>query len=170
VWPEAWTRLGTRLGLVNLGAAATDRIFGGIDRAASRQIHAGVELVVAREDSCLQSFQAARRQGAVCLYSLPTAYYRTVRSIMEREEAEFPGAWPGLNLEEEYRPTRNRRKDAELAAADHVLVPSAFVGASLARAGLTPERSVLSPLAVSPGPKARRMTRHGSASSCTLEI
>jgi glycosyltransferase involved in cell wall biosynthesis len=153
VWPEAWSRLGTRLGLVRAGPAAADLTFAGVDRAASRQLPEAVGLVLGREDSCLRTFRAARNRGAVCLYGLPTAYYRAVRSIMEREAAEFPGAWPGLDWDEEYRPARNRRKDAELAAADHVLVPSAFAAASLADAGVPPQQVSTIPFGCQPQPE-----------------
>src|SRR5205085_1674535 len=128
--------LGQRLGLVKPGPRATDRYLAGIDRAASRQVHAGVRLVIGREDSCLRTFGAAKQQGGGCLYDLPTAHHVTVRAIMGHEEEEFPGASLRYDRAEEYSPARNARKERELAAADHVLMPSAFVRASLLAAGV----------------------------------
>jgi glycosyltransferase involved in cell wall biosynthesis len=148
--PELWTRLGTRLHLVTPGPRATDRYLGEIDRAASRQVHAGVRLVIGREDSCLRTFGVAKRQGARCLYDLPTAHHAAVRAIMSREEEEFPGASLGYNRTEEYSPARNARKDRELAAADHVLVPSAFVRASVLAAGVAAERVTVIPFGCQP--------------------
>jgi alpha-maltose-1-phosphate synthase len=156
VWPELWTRLGKRLGLLDSGSDTADRYLDRIDRAASRRLKSRTQVVVGREDCCLQSFRAARRFGARCLYDLPTTHYQTVRAIMEREHAEFPDAEVEQPWVKEYSPARNSRKDAELAAADQLLVPSQFVRQSLVRAGVAPERISVIPFGCEPVPALAR--------------
>jgi glycosyltransferase involved in cell wall biosynthesis len=168
--PELWTRLGTRLHLVKPGPRATDRYLAEIDRAASRQVHARVRLVIGREDSCLRTFGAAKRQGAGCLYDLPTAHHATVRAIMSREEKEFPGASLGYNRAEEYSAARNARKDRELAAVDHVLVPSAFVRASVLAAGVAAERVTVIPFGCQPLDDGAAVGNRGGRSPVLLYV
>jgi len=120
--------------------AMTDAWFGAIDRAAARHIQPSIRLTIGREDACLASFTAAKASGSLCLYVLPTAYYATVRQVMEREHAEFPGAAIQSCLSDEYEIGRCQRKDTEVAAADRILVPSQFVVDSLLAAGIPPTR------------------------------
>jgi glycosyltransferase involved in cell wall biosynthesis len=149
-WPELSVRLAGRLRLLPSGPSATDRYLGQIDRAASRHVKPAIKLVIGREDGCLRTFEAAKRVGATCLYDLPTTYYAKVRAIMEREALEFPGASSQDGWEQEYRPARNDRKDSELRAADHVLVPSQFVRTSLIDAGIPADRISAIPFGCQP--------------------
>ena len=149
-WPELSTRLGGRLRLLQRGPKATDRYLGRIDHEASRLVRSSIKLVIAREDSCLRTFEAAKRVGAMCLYDLPTTYYAKVRAIMEREALEFPGASLEDSWEQEYKQERNDRKDAELMAANHVLVPSQFARTSLIDAGVPVERITAIPFGCQP--------------------
>jgi glycosyltransferase involved in cell wall biosynthesis len=128
-----------------------DGFLGSVDCEARRQIHPGVRLVLAGEDACLASFKQARRVHGLCLYDLPIAHYATARRIMACEEAEFPGAAIESELNaQEYRQHRNLRKDRELAAADHALVPSNFVSESLQAAGMRADAIVRIPYGCEP--------------------
>jgi glycosyltransferase involved in cell wall biosynthesis len=95
----------------------------------------------------LSSFRRAKRLGASTIYELPIAHYRTVRNIMQREEAEFPGICRGQNLAHDFAPGHVAHKEAELEAADHVIVPSGFVEQSLIHAGFPADAITVLPSA-----------------------
>jgi glycosyltransferase involved in cell wall biosynthesis len=121
------------LALTQSRTRATDRSFAFLDRRASRRITQTVSAVFAREDCCLQTFRRARQVGVATIYQLPTAYWRTVHEIMQRELAEFPNICKAASETNEFAEQRTTRKDAELDSADHVLCPSTFVQESLMR-------------------------------------
>jgi glycosyltransferase involved in cell wall biosynthesis len=151
-WGEIGRQIRSQVWSRVRGPVASDAYLGAVDRKAGRRVCPGVRLVVAREDACLASFQVAHRTGGLCLYDLPTTHYATVRRIMAREEAEFPGAsLPYEAHAQEYMPERNNRKDQELATADHVLVPSSFARTSLIAAGVSRERISVIPFGCQPG-------------------
>ncbi len=105
-----------------------DYIFSAIDRVAARRyIDARTALVLGREDGCLASFRRARQVGATTVYDLPIAHYQTVREILEREEAEFPGIGTAPGTRALFAADRIEHKEEELRAADPVAVASAFV-------------------------------------------
>jgi len=88
---------------------------------------------LAREDCCLQTFRRAKQAGITTIYQLPTAYWRLVRELMQRELEEFPDICRAASDPKDFAAERTRRKDAELECADHVLCPSTFVRESLVR-------------------------------------
>jgi glycosyltransferase involved in cell wall biosynthesis len=115
--------------------SAVDCSFSVVDRIASRRVRAGLGAVMAREDSAIASFQRARELGVKRIYSLPTAYWGTVRRLMERDEEEFPGICRAASDEARDAGRRWQRKDEELRMADFILAPSTFVQRSVADAG-----------------------------------
>ncbi len=133
LFPETFYGTGRRLPLVR--RLAIFRHFfhhDFIDRfAANRVLDADTRLVVGREDGVLHSFRRAKQLGAHTVYDLPTAHYRTVRRILEREEGEFPGVCQQPGVCKVFTPARIEHKEAELAVADHVIVGSEFVRRSL---------------------------------------
>ena len=139
-WPELAHRLAVRCHLRTPGPAATDAWFAAVDRNAARRVRPGDTLVLAREDACLRSFAAAHRVGATTVYDLPIPHHAVMRRCLEREAAEFPGADSDFDPNREYPSERTRRKDAELAAADVILVASDFVREGLVERGVDPGR------------------------------
>jgi glycosyltransferase involved in cell wall biosynthesis len=121
------------LALTQSRTRATDQSFAFLDRWAVRRITRTVSAVFAREDCCLQTFHHAKQAGITTIYQLPTAYWRTVHEIMQRELAEFPNICRAASDPYEFAEQRTTRKDAELDSADHVLCPSTFVRESLMR-------------------------------------
>lgn len=115
--------------------AAMDRSFSWLDRQAERLLTEATGAVLAREDACQVVFARARQRGIATLYQLPTAFYQTVRELMDRETALFPGACASSAETHEYGAARCERKDRELALADRVLCHCAFVRQSVERAG-----------------------------------
>ncbi len=119
------------LALTRSRLRSTDASFAFLDRVAARRINPSIGVVLAREDCCLQTFRRARQAGIPTIYQLPTAYWRLVRQLMEREHAEFPNICQVAADANDFASERTDRKDAELECADHVLCPSSFVRESL---------------------------------------
>lgn len=113
---------------------ALDCSFSVVDRIASHRLRKDLAGVMAREDSAIASFRRATELGLKKIYALPTAYWGTVRRLMEQEEQEFPQICRAAMDEAREAKHRLERKDTELALADFVLAPSRFVAASLAEA------------------------------------
>jgi glycosyltransferase involved in cell wall biosynthesis len=86
--------------------------------------------VYAYEDCALESFRAGRLRGAHCIYELPIGYVRSWLAVLTEEIAREP-FWGQTIDTNAYSEARLKRKDAELAAADAVIVPSEFVARSL---------------------------------------
>ncbi|MEB3302419.1 MAG: glycosyltransferase family 4 protein [Cyanobacteriota bacterium] len=114
------------------GWLSVDRIYHHLDRAAARSVSAGhrrndgVKLVYAYEDGALASFQAAHGRGLTTVYELPIGYWRYARAIFAEEADRRPSWAPTLEGLAD-SPAKLARKDAELAAAHQVIVPSRFV-------------------------------------------
>jgi len=113
---------------------AVDYSFSVVDRIASRRLRKELAAVLAREDSAIASFRRATELGLKKIYALPTAYWGTVRRLMEQEEQEFAQICRAAIDEAREAHDRLERKDAELGMADFVLAPSRFVAESLAEA------------------------------------
>jgi starch synthase len=110
---------------------ATDRSFAVLDHFAAKRIGRSIGAVFAREDCCLETFRRAKQAGVTTIYQLPTAYWRSVHEIMQRELAKFPNICKAASDPNEFTEQRTTRKDAELDSTDQVLCPSIFVRESL---------------------------------------
>lgn len=144
-WREAGRLLAARLpGLAALarhetGSCSVDAVFHDLDRATARRVAAlvrgGSDLrgVYAYEDGALATFQAARAAGLRCIYDLPIGYWRVAQRLFA-EEAERVPEWAATLTGRDDGAEKLARKDAEIAAADLVVVASAFTRQTLAEA------------------------------------
>lgn len=114
------------------GWASVDRVYHAVDAAVARRIERGaaVEAVYAYEDGALESFRVAKARGIRRIYELPIGYWRTHRRLCE-EEARLHPEWAHTWHASLDSDAKVARKDAELALASHVIVPSRFVAESL---------------------------------------
>lgn len=128
---ELGRMLAPRAGLPSLvrhetGPLSVDAVYRSLDRRVSRRLGAApFRAVYAYEDGARDSFAAAGRRGLLRIYDLPIGYWRAARAILT-EEAEREPEWAATlngNLDS---PGKTERKDAELHAADLVLVASSF--------------------------------------------
>lgn len=123
-----------RLNRHETGWACVDQVYEDLDRVVARSLptpqNAAVRAVYAYEDGALQSFRAARRCGMTCLYDLPIAHWRTLRSVLA-EEAERKPEWAATMTGLQDSARKLERKDQELALADRVIVASSFTRRSL---------------------------------------
>jgi starch synthase len=139
-WREAGRLLFQQLGLQFLtrpetGAFSMDAVYLSLDRHVARRLQNSGHLkaVYAYDGGAFESFRAARARQLKCIYEHPIVYWREARRY-QLEEAELHPEWKptlGAILDSE---EKQARKDAELALADLVIVPSTFSKNSLDQA------------------------------------
>lgn len=115
------------------GWASIDAVYHAVDRAVAKRIRArsaAISSVHSYEDGALETFNAARDRGISCIYELPIGYWRTHRRLCE-EEALFQPGWSHTWHASLDSTIKVKRKDKELALANHIIVPSQFVADSL---------------------------------------
>ncbi len=140
LWREAGRLLSQQLGLRSLtrgetGIFSVDAVYFALDRHVARCLSKsrGIKAVYAYDNGALESFRAARSRGLKCIYEHPIVYWREVRRY-QQEEAELHPEWkPTLGALQDSE-EKLARKDAELALADVVIVPSTFSKNSLNQA------------------------------------
>lgn len=136
-----------RLGLTKLGLAQDSsdetsfaspyRVARELDRAVAKRIANGAitaDAVYSYELCARHVFEAARQRSMKRFYELPTAYWRFVRDLLETER-ELQPAWASTIKALSDSPAIRAQKDDELAAANHIVVPSDFVRSTLAAHG-----------------------------------
>jgi alpha-maltose-1-phosphate synthase len=139
-WREAARLFSNQLGLHSLtrgktGILSMDAVYRSFDRRVAKRLLSSnrVDCVYAYDNGALESFRAAGSRGLKCIYEHPIVYWREARRY-QQEEAELHPEWKStlgaLNDSEE----KLARKDAELALADIVIVPSTFSKNSLKHA------------------------------------
>lgn len=133
--------LASRVGLSALtrhetGAFCVDRVYHQVDAAVAVALRHAVarsqapSLVYAYEDGALATFEEAQKHGIKAVYELPIGYWRFARRLFT-EEADRRPAWaPTLDGLAD-SPSKLARKDAELALAQQIVVPSTFVQRTL---------------------------------------
>lgn len=139
-WREAGRLLSQQLGLRFLtrpetGIFSMDAVYRALDRHVARRVSAstGIKAVYGYDGGAVESFRAAKERGLRCIYEHPIVYWREVRRYQE-EEAELHPEWKPTLTALQDSEAKLARKDAELALADVVIVPSAFAKESLEQA------------------------------------
>jgi alpha-maltose-1-phosphate synthase len=117
------------------GPLSIDGVYRHFDRQLARRISQLKELraVYLYEDAARYSFEVATRLGVSCIYDLPIGHWNSARKIYEEERELQPGWSPTLTGLKDSS-SKRRRKDEELALADLVIVPSAYVRETLIQA------------------------------------
>jgi glycosyltransferase involved in cell wall biosynthesis len=136
-WRELVRLLAARKGWRNLtrhetGPFCMDAICAALDRSVARSVAQGPapDAVYAYDDCAIESFRIARQRGAASIYELPIGYLRVWRDL-RNEEIEREPLWGQSIAAGADSEAKLARKDAEIAAADRVIVPSRFVADSL---------------------------------------
>ena len=132
-------------------SAYAHRVFHLFDAWAARRVEAlRPDVVVAYENSAMQTFEAARRIGARCVLDAPAVHRATAAALL--------GLQP-----DPYLACIDARKDREVELADLVITCSEFAAQTYAQAGV-PEAK-LRPILLGaslPGDVQRRRTRAGT--------
>ncbi|KAF2328703.1 glycosyltransferase family 4 protein [Flavobacterium ginsenosidimutans] len=90
----------------------------------------GLSGVYAFEDGALSTFEEAKQLGLYCIYDLPIGYWKSARSLMQKEfeiNPDWSSTLTGFNDSSK----KLRKKDKELALADVIFVASSFTKKTL---------------------------------------
>ena len=112
-----------------------DRVYAALDRQVARGHLQGIDAVYAYEDGAATTFQAAKQQGILCLYDLPTPFYSTSRDIQAEEAERFPDLASTLQILREPA-WKLARKEREVELADRIFVASSMTKQSLLDIGV----------------------------------
>lgn len=131
------TGLSSSLGLGSQGPVAW--VYNSLDRQVARHHLYNLNAIYAYEDVAATTFEAAKTQGILCLYDLPTPFYLMKRDIYAEESKLFPELAPFLETSDE--PIwKIKRKEREAELADHIFVASSITKRSLLDIGIPSER------------------------------
>ncbi|MDX2257896.1 MAG: glycosyltransferase family 4 protein [Hyphomicrobiaceae bacterium] len=127
-------RIGERLLPAGPANAASHRLDHAFDAWAARRISSLCPtMVVAYENTAFETFKAARRAGAICVLDAASIHHRSMKSLSEGAVPANPD-WI------------NRRKDEEIALADHILVCSEFAAETYRQHGVAASHVTACPL------------------------
>jgi len=90
----------------------------------------GIKAVYAYEDGALATFTKAKQLGLCCIYDLPIGYWKSARSLMQKEfeiNPDWSSTLTGFNDSSK----KLDKKDQELALADVIFVASSFTKKTL---------------------------------------
>ncbi|MCC5657836.1 glycosyltransferase family 4 protein [Nostoc sp. XA010] len=121
-----------------------DWVYASLDRHVAKHHLQGLAAVYAYEDGAATTFEAAKQQGILCLYDLPILFYRMAREIQQEEVERFPALSASLQAVRE-PDWKLRRKEQEVALADHIFVASSITQQSLLREGVSPDKITVIP-------------------------
>jgi starch synthase len=134
---ESTRLLAPRIGLPRLrahekGWASTDKVYAAVDRAAARRTTSDSTLsaTYCYEDGAQKTFEAAAAKGMRRVYELPIGYWRAHRRLCSAEAGAQP-RWSGTWMASADSDDKLARKDAEIALATDIIVPSRFVADTL---------------------------------------
>lgn len=117
------------------------------DRAAARRLGQDCGAVIAASTAARRTLAGARRAGAVAILDYPIAHHDIVDRLMADEARLQPRFADTLQyLAQSAR--RHRQLDAEIAAADRIIVLSSFAYGSFVDAGVPEDKLALIPLGV----------------------
>lgn len=90
----------------------------------------GIKGVYAYEDGALVTFTKAKQLGLYCIYDLPIGYWKSARSLMQKE-FEINPEWSRTLTGFSDSSNKLNKKDQELALADVIFVASSFTKKTL---------------------------------------
>ena len=111
------------------GIFCVDKVYRDLDSHVSKKLNNNIA-VYAYEDGACESFKRARSQGIICLYDLPTGYWRAHTKLLEKERIERP-EWEMTLTSFKDSEIKLQRKDEELSMADAIFVASNFTKKTL---------------------------------------
>lgn len=115
------------------GWASVDSVSRDFDDRVARCIRmgkVGASAIYAYEYAALRAFEAAGKIGMRRFYELPIGYWRAGLKVMSEERERNP-EWAATMQILRDSTEKQERKDSEVRAADHIIVPSDFVRQTL---------------------------------------
>jgi alpha-maltose-1-phosphate synthase len=130
---------------IGLGSQSlVDWVYASLDSHVAKHHLQGLAAVYAYEDGAATTFEVAKQQGILCLYDLPILFYRMAREIQQEEAERFPALSSSLQAVQEPE-WKLRRKEQEIALADHIFVASSITQQSLLKEGVSPNKITVIP-------------------------
>lgn len=147
-WQEVWRIFLVKSGLSRRVGLRTeelvDWVYASLDHHVAQHHLDGLTAVYAYEDGAAKTFEVAKQRGILCFYDLPILFYRTVREILQEESERFPELASAFQAIRESE-WKLRRKEQEIALADHIFVASSITQQSLLREKIDPDRITVIP-------------------------
>jgi glycosyltransferase involved in cell wall biosynthesis len=136
------------------GWASIDRVWTGLDEVAAKYLCENCERlkihgVYAYEDCAVRLFESAHELGLRRVYDLPIAYWQTAQRLLREEAQRYPEWEPTLGGTRDSE-EKLARKTRELALAEIVICPSAFVLDSLPEQTRRTKKCVVAPFGSPP--------------------
>lgn len=131
--------LSPKLGLKSLskhetGLFSVDAVYQNLDKKVAltlkKESRNGLDAIYAYEDGAYNSFKVAKENNITCLYDLPIGYWKTARKLLKKEMEVWP-EWKATLHGFKDSDKKLKRKDMELALADHIFVASSFTAKTL---------------------------------------
>lgn len=118
-----------------VGKFSIDAVYQNLDKIVAKALannnsNNKYNAVYAYEDGALNSFKSAAQNGIKCLYDLPIGYWKAARVLMAEEIQKRPD-WAATLSGFSDSELKTKRKDEELALADHIFVASSFTAQTL---------------------------------------
>lgn len=117
------------------------------DRGTAELVRAGDLAVIGAQGAAARTLDAARRVGVPAILDYPIAHHEVARRLLQDEARRVP-EFSGTLQYSEFHPRLRATFEAEIAAADRILVLSTFARDSFIEAGVDPSRLVVTPLGV----------------------
>ena len=117
------------------------------DRRLARHVRRGDSGVVVAWGAALATLERARELGVPSYLDYPIAHHAVAAAILAEEALLVPAFAATLQFHD-LPESQRARLDAEIAAADRVIVLSSFQKRTFVEAGVDPERLLLVPLGV----------------------
>lgn len=112
-----------------------DWVLNSLDHHVAHHHLKKVDAIYAYEDEAATTFQIAKNRGIICLYDLPSVFYKVRQDIEQTEAEEHPYLIPALQTIQE-PDWKLERKEREIALADHIFVASSLGKKFLIEAGI----------------------------------
>lgn len=116
-----------------VGVASVDNIYITTDKNAAKYLDKNskdIKAVYCYEDGALETFKIAKKHGIICIYELPTGYWRSLHSLNKEENEnnkEWSFSWSAIKDSNQ----KLLKKDEELMLADVIFVASNFTKETL---------------------------------------
>jgi glycosyltransferase involved in cell wall biosynthesis len=114
------------------GKFCSDQVARYIDKRIANYLHKHLDVsgVYAYEDVAFSVFLEAKNSGIICLYDLPTGYWRAARELLNEKIDRYP-AWRNTFTGFKDSEQKLSQKDKELELADVVYVAIRFTADTL---------------------------------------
>ncbi len=140
--------LGVRRGVPDWAWSALTRNRAEVfDCATARRVVPGLAAVIGYHSTARRTFETARARGVPTVLDYPIPPWQVIERVMSEEAKLVPSYAPTLQGHY-FERWRKRRFDAEVAAADRLIMLSSYHKRTFESIGVEPDRMFIAPLCV----------------------